>query len=310
MGFAQPADVGRRGSAAASHHSSSGIDPAARVFGKCQRIVVLAASIRCVRIGSAKVGVDPKGAARCCQGSDARVHRRWRQAVDEHDLGFASADGRQGLAERFSGEQPPVVSADETDPERESGFAGRARGRACFRNAVHRLDQDQIHASAREMGGVFAMLHFEGLGVRDPVGSITVFEGWRGTRDPHPPRPAIRRSPGQRDRIAGEFACAAAKRFRAGEYARLCAERVGGDDLRAGVYVVGMDRRDRFGRVQQRVARPQRQRRPVSTAFEFGSRGTVEQYRSTRGNSIAEFAPALVSAVCWVHRLASPSIAL
>ena len=111
---------------------------------------------------------------------------------------------------------------------------------------------------------------------------VAVAEGWQRRGDHHVTVGGVGRLPGQPARQAGEFVRTVpeAGRFEAvGERG----VRVGREHVHAGGDVVGVDRRDQPGVVEQGPGRPHRRRRLGSPPDQLLAHATVEEYRCVHG---------------------------
>lgn len=216
-------------------------------------------------------------------------------AVEEEGADRQRGELGDEIEEGLAAEELAVGAADDGEPDRQSGGEGGFAGGVGLVDAADGLDEQEVAAGLGEVARVRSMLEEGALTRGRALGGEAVLEGWDRAGDDGAPGGGIGGAgelaglAGEMDGEVGERAGSLAEAGR-GEVARVGAEGVGGDHLRAGAQVFLVDLADEVGGVKQGVSGPEGGAEAGAPALELRAHGAVEQDghgRSTSGCSFA-----------------------
>lgn len=198
------------------------------------------------------------------------------QAIDENRVGARAGRCLDTARESFAGEESRVGPADEARKDRQTRRPRRCGRGGGLAHRVHRLDEDEIDTGIAECFRVSDVFGAECRVVGHEIGSEAVFERrCRARHEDRMPGPGLARNG---HRAASEVARTPGQTG-AGQRSFLGTEGIGGEDLRAGASVVGVNRGQGFLVAQECVGGPERQLAGETPPLEFGTEGAVEEER-------------------------------
>jgi len=273
------ADVVGADAAAAAHDLGAARDPPGGRLGKALgRPLGIEAPGALGHVRLPGVRIAPEGKARRARHlAQAIGDRARRHAVHEDRVGLEGLHRGHRVGQELAVPDLARALADEADQDRNAGGLRPAKRRLGLRRVVHGLDQDQIHALARQPDRLLGVLPLRHRRLGRQVGTVAVLEGRQGAG--HQNIAGAARAHGclareTHRKLHQPLRLAGASRL--GQGPRRRAERVRRDDVGPRGHVLLVDRADGVGRVEERLRAPERKRRRNPAARELRAHGAVQ----------------------------------